>query len=147
MTKTLKKITLKHIDSNCLELNLSFNKLVNIFCLFKSNFNLFNGRFFSLAECTIHTKHTVPYTKTQNMLQKRMNPNCIIINLSFHNFKNWFWQNKTDWNLKSSFLTLDFGHTGQSGVLAQTCSVWTLYNSKLLKNMFNGRKTNLFGPI
>ena len=56
------------------------------------------------------------------MLQKRIDPNCIKINLSFHNFKNKFRQIKSDLNLKSFFLTLDLGNKGQSGVLAQTCS-------------------------
>ena len=49
-----------------------------------------------------------------------MDPNCILINFSFHIFKNGFIQIKSDFNLKSSFLALDFGHKGQSGVLAQT---------------------------
>ena len=52
-----------------------------------------------------------------------IDPNLIIINFSFHNLKNGFFQIKSDFNLKSSFLALDFGHKGQSGDLAQTCSV------------------------
>ena len=51
------------------------------------------------------------------MLQKRIEPNFIIINLSFHNFKNVFCQNKSDLISKSSFFSLDFGHKSQSGVL------------------------------
>ena len=39
-------------------------------------------------------------------------------------------------NLKSSLLTLNFGHKGQSGVWAQTCRVWMLYQSKLIKKKF-----------
>ena len=57
------------------------------------------------------------------MLQKRIDPNCITTNFSFHNFKNGFYQIKSDFNLKSSFLVLDFGHKGQSGPLFQTCRV------------------------
>ena len=74
------------------------------------------------------------------MLQKLIDPNCIITNFCYHHFKNWFCQNKSDFNLKSSFLGLDFGHKGQSWVLARKCSVWTLYQSKLLKNVFWWRK-------
>ena len=70
------------------------------------------------------------------MLQKHIDPNCNKIILSFHNFINGFCQNKSDLNLKSSFLTLDFGHKGQSGFLAQTFSFERLFQSKLLKNMF-----------
>ena len=57
------------------------------------------------------------------MLQKHIDPNCFIINFSFPNFKNEFCQIKSDFNLKSSFLAVDFGHKGHSGVLAQTRSV------------------------
>ena len=57
------------------------------------------------------------------MLQKCIDPNSIIMNFSFHDFENGFFQIKSDFNLKSSFLALDFGHKYQSGVLAQTCSV------------------------
>ena len=57
------------------------------------------------------------------MLQKHKDPTCIKIKLSFHNFINRFYHIKSDLNLKSSFLTLDFGHKGQSGDIAQTCSV------------------------
>ena len=42
------------------------------------------------------------------MLQKHIDPNCILINLSFHNFKNVFCQIKSNLNLKSSFLTQKF---------------------------------------
>ena len=59
----------------------------------------------------------------KNMLQKRIDPNCIIINFTFHNFNSGFFQIKSDFNLKSFFLAPAFGHKGQSGVLAQTCSV------------------------
>ena len=71
--------------------------------------------------------------------------------------------NKSHFNLKSSLLTQDFSvwlsvqytlnnlyltqkqkkyapKTYRPRVLAQTCSVWTLYQSKLLKNMFCRRK-------
>ena len=61
--------------------------------------------------------------KHKNMLQKSIDPNYIIRNRSFNKLKNGFCQIKSDLNLKSSFLSLDFGHKGQSGALAQTCSV------------------------
>ena len=88
------------------------------------------------AECTIQTKHLVPYKKHKNLLPKRIDPNFIIINLTFHNFKNRFFQIKSDLNLKTYFLTIDFGHKGQSGVLAQTCSVWRFTSKNCLKICF-----------
>ena len=57
------------------------------------------------------------------MLQKRIDPNCSIITFCLPNFKNRFCQIKSDFNLKSSLLALEFGYKGQSGVLAQTCIV------------------------
>ena len=145
-TKTLKK----HIYPNCIELNLSFKKIEYDFRHIKSHSNLKSSWLaldFSVRLSVQYTRNTLYLAqKHKNMLQKRTNPNCIIINASFHNFKIGGCQNKSDLNLKSSFLTLDFGHKGQSGVLAQTCSVWTLYQLKLLKNMFWWRKSNLFGP-
>ena len=94
-----------------------------------------------------YTLNTLYLTqKHKNILQKRIEQNCIIINLNFHNFKNVFCPNKSDLISNSSFFSLDFGHKSQSGVLAQTCSVWTLNQSKLVKNRFWWRKTNLFGP-
>ena len=57
----------KRIDQNCIELNLSFNDLKKYFLPQKSHLNLkilfLNPIFFSLGECTIHTKYLVPYTK------------------------------------------------------------------------------------
>ena len=47
---------------------------------------------------------------------------------------------------KSSFFSLDFGHKGQSGVLAQTCSILRLNHSKLLKSICLWIKTNILGP-
>ena len=66
---------------------------------------------FSVRLSAQYTLNTLYLTqKHKNMLQKRIDPNCIIINLSFQNFKNGFCQIKSDINLKSSFLMLDFGH-------------------------------------
>ena len=68
-----------------------------------------------------YTLNTLYLTQKQKcMLQKHIDPNCIIIDFSFHNFKNGFCQMKLDFNLNSSFLALYFGHKVQSGVLAQT---------------------------
>ena len=71
------------------------------------------------------------------MLQKHIDLNSIIINFSFHNFKIGFCPIKSDFNLRSSFLAVDFGHEGQSGALALTCNVSTLYQSKLPKKYFD----------
>ena len=38
----------------------------------------------------------------------------MLIKFSFHNFKNGFCQIKSDYNIKSFFLALDFGHKGHS---------------------------------
>ena len=129
---------------------MSFNEFKNVFFQIKSNLISKSSLLtldFSVWLSVQYTLNTLYLTqKHKNMLQKRIEPNCIIINLSFHNFKNVFCQNKSDLISKSSFFSLDFGHKSQSGVLAQTCSVWTLYQSKLVKNRFWWRKTNLFGP-
>ena len=126
-----KKKVKKHIDPNCIELNLSFNEFKNGFCQIKSDLISKSSLLtldFSVRLSVQYTLNTLYLTqKHKNMLQKHIEPNCIIINLSFHNFKNGFCQNKSDLISKSSFFSLDFGHKGQSGVLTQTCSIWRLF--------------------
>ena len=39
---------------------------------FQSKVLFAKARFFHLAECTIHTKHLVPYTKTQKICSKNI---------------------------------------------------------------------------
>ena len=48
------------------------------------------------------------WIKQKNMLQKGIDQNCIIINFSFHDFKNGFCQIKSDFNLKSFFFWARF---------------------------------------
>ena len=75
-----------------------------------------------------YTLNTLYLTqKHKNMLQKPIDPNCTKKKLSFHYFNNRFFHIKLDFNLKSSFLTLDFSHKGQSRDLAQTCKILQLY--------------------
>ena len=79
---------------------------------------------FSVQLSVQYTLDTLYLTQKQkHMLQKRTDPNCIIINFSVYDFQNGFCLNKFDFNLNSCYLTLDFGHKGQYGVLAETCSV------------------------
>ena len=125
VTKTSKN-TLKTYRPKLYWIKLTFQKIKFFFCHIKSFFNLKS----SLLTLYFSVRLSVQYTlkslyliqKQKNMLQKRIDPNCIIINFSFHNFENGFGQIKSDFNFKSSFLALDFGHKGQCGVLAQTCS-------------------------
>ena len=88
----------------------------------KSHFNLNSSLLmlnFSISLSVQFTLNTFYLTQKQkDMLQKRMDPNCIIIDFSFHNFKNRFFQIESDFNLKSSFSALYFGHKGQFRVLA-----------------------------
>ena len=81
------KKVLKRKNQNCIEFYLSFIKFKNGFCHIKSHLNLksylLTLYFFSFAECTIHTKHLVPYTHKN--APKTYTPNCIKINISFHN--------------------------------------------------------------
>ena len=90
---------------------MSFNKNKNGFCHMKFHLNLKSSLLtldFSVWLSVQYT-HTLYLTqKHKNLLQKRINPNCIIINVSFNNFKNGFCHIKSDLNLKSSFLTLHF---------------------------------------
>ena len=127
MRQEQQKICFKHIDQNFIEFNLSFNEFKNGFCQIKSNFISKTSLLtldFSVWLSVQYTLNTLYLTqKHKNMLQKRIEPNCIIINLSFHNLKKVFCQTKSDLISKSSFFSLDFGHKSQPGVLAQTCSV------------------------
>ena len=57
---------------------------------FESNILFFNSRFLSSAECTIHTKYLISYTKTQKYTPKTYIPKCtkktrvsIIIKMNF----------------------------------------------------------------
>ena len=138
------KIGLKRIDPNCIELNLSFNEFKNGCCQIKSNLILKSSLLtldFSVWLSVQFTLNTLYLTqKHKNMLQTRIEPNCIIVNLSFHNFKNVFCQNKSDLISKSSVFPLDFSHKIQSGVLALTCSVWTFYQSNWLKTVVDEEK-------
>ena len=114
------KIGLKRIDPNCIELDLSFNKFNNGVCNIKSYLNLKSillTLYLSVWLVVKYTLNTLTLTqKHKKLLQKHTDPNCIEINWSFQNFKNGFCQNKSDLSLKPSFLMLDFGHKGQSGV-------------------------------
>ena len=55
---------------------------------------------FSVWLCVQYTLITLYLTlKHKNMLQKRIDPTCIMINFGFYSFKNGFCQNKSDFNL------------------------------------------------
>ena len=79
------------------------------FCQIKSNLISKSSLLkldFSVMLSVQYTLNTLYLTqKHKNMLQKRIEPNYIVINLSFHNFKKVFCQNKSDLISKSSFFT------------------------------------------
>ena len=114
--KNTKNFFKNFIDPNFIELNLSFKKNLNDFCHIRSHFNLTLD--FSVRLSVQYTLNTLYLThkKHKHMLQKRIDPNCTMINFRFHYFKNGFSQIKSDFNLKSPFLALYVGHKGQSRV-------------------------------
>ena len=112
VTKTQKKYFQKRIAPLYIGPGQSFYNFKNCLDQVKLDLNLksssltldFSGRL--SVQYTLHTLYITH--KHKKMFQKRIDPLYIGLVKGFYNFFNGFDQNKSDLNLKSSLLTLDF---------------------------------------